>query len=60
MTVPGSGLLIFAYNEGNQYHQEPQTWWQELVDGRETAGIPWQVSDRFIRQMSNPSIMAAP
>lgn len=60
MIVPDLDLLIYAYNEESEYHQAAQTWWQELVAGTETIGIPWQVSDGFIRQASNTSLMAVP
>lgn len=60
MIVPDLDLLIYAYNEGSEFHQEARTWWEELVNGTETVGIPWQVSDGFIRQMANPRILAEP
>ena len=60
MIVPDLDLLIYAYNEGNKFHRAAQTWWEELVNGAEPVGIPWQVSDGFIRQMANPRILAEP
>ncbi len=60
MIVPDLDLLIYAYNEGNSFHRAAQTWWEELVNGVEPVGIPWQVSDGFIRQMANPRILAEP
>lgn len=60
MIVPDLDLLVYAYNERSEFHQAAQTWWQGLVTGTDTVGIPWQVSDGFIRQTSNISIMAAP
>ena len=60
MIVPDLNLLVFAYNDGNEFHQAAQTWWEELVGGTETVGMPWQVSNGFIRQMANPRILVAP
>ena len=60
MIVPDLDLLIYAYNEESEFHQAAQTWWNELLNGTETIGMPWQVSDGFIRQASNTSLMAAP
>lgn len=60
MIVPDLDLLIYAYNEGNEFHLAAQAWWEELVNGAEPVGIPWQVSDGFIRQMANPRILAEP
>ena len=60
MIVPDLDLLIYAYNEGNELHRDARTWWEGLVNGTEPVGIPWQVSDGFIRQMANPMILAEP
>ena len=60
MIVPDLDLLIYAYNEGSEFHQGASAWWEELVNGTEPVGIPWQVSDGFIRQISNPSVTNRP
>lgn len=58
MIVPDLDLLIFAHNERSKFHQGARTWWSELVNGTEPVGIPWQVSNGFIRQMANPNVIA--
>lgn len=60
MIVPDLDLLIYAYNEGNELHRDARTWWEGLANGTEPVGMPWQVSDGFIRQMANPRILAEP
>ena len=60
MIVPDLDLLIYAYNEGNEFHRDARTWWEGLVNGTEPVGMPWQISDGFIRQMANPRIVAEP
>ena len=60
MIVPDLNLLIYAYNEESEFHQQVIAWWTELVNGTEPVGMPWQVSDGFVRQMANPSILAEP
>ena len=57
MIAPDIDLLIYAYNDGSKYHQDARMWWTELVNGTEPIGMPWQVSNGFIRQMSNPKVM---
>ena len=57
MIVPDLDLLIYAYNDRSEFHQRAAAWWVELVSGTETVGMPWQVSDGFVRQISNPSVM---
>ena len=60
MIVLDLNLLIYAYNAGSEFHQGARAWWNELLIGTEAVGIPWQVSDGFIRQMANPNILAEP
>ena len=60
MIVPDLDLLIYAYNEGNELHRDARTWWEGMVNGTEPVGMPWQVSDGFIRQMANPRILSEP
>lgn len=60
MIVPDLDLLIYAYNERNEFHHKARAWWAELVNGTEPVGMPWQVSNGFIRQMSNPRVANPP
>ena len=60
MIVPDLDLLIFAYNDMSELHQEARAWWEGLVNGTETIGIPWQVSNGFVRQMANPGVVDRP
>ena len=60
MIVPDLDLLIFAYNDGSELHREAAAWWEELVNGTEIVGMPWQVSNGFVRQMANPRVVERP
>ena len=60
MIVPDLDLLVFAYNEDNEFHQGASVWWEELVNGNQTVGMPWQVANGFVRQMSNPRVVEKP
>ena len=60
MIVPDVNLLIFAYHEQSPYHEAASQWWEGLINGDETVGIPWAVSMGFVRQMANPSILETP
>ena len=60
MIVPDLDLLIYAYNEGSQFHHGASVWWADLVNGTEPVSMPWQVSNGFIRQMSNSSVINPP
>lgn len=57
MIVPDLDLLIFAHNDASPLHQEASVWWAEMVNGTEPVGMPWQVSNGFVRQMANPRVV---
>ena len=60
MIVPDLDLLVFAHNDTSEFHPEAREWWTELVNGAETVGMPWQVSNGFVRQMANPRVVEMP
>ena len=60
MIVPDLDLLIFAYNDMSEFHQEARAWWEKLVNGTEAIGILWQVSNGFVRQMANLRVVDRP
>ena len=60
MIVPDVNLLIFAYHKQSPYHEAARQWWEGLINGAETVGIPWAVSMGFVRQMANPNILETP
>ena len=60
MIVPDLDLLIFAHNEGSEFHHDASAWWTALVNGAEPIGMPSQISNGFIRLMSNPRVMNPP
>ena len=37
-----------------------RTWWEELVNGTQTIGMPWEGSNGFVRQMANPRVAERP
>lgn len=49
MIVPDANLLVFAYHDESPFYAEARRWWEDLVNGDETIGIPWVVSAAFIR-----------
>ena len=60
MIVPDVDLLVYAYNTGAPRHTDARRWWEGLVNGVASVGIPWAVSTGFIRLSANPRIVAAP
>ena len=60
MIIPDLNLLIYAYNEGARLHDPAKRWWEDLLNGAETVGVPWVVSTGFIRLMTNPRVLVRP
>ena len=45
MIVPDVNLLVFAYHEDDPNHEAARRWWEELINGVETIGVPWSVTN---------------
>ena len=60
MIVPDVNMLVFAYHEESPYHNAARSWWEGLVNGNETVGIPWAVTTGFMRLIANPRVLATP
>ena len=60
MIVPDINLLVYAYHEDDPFHNLARRWWEGLVNGGETVGMPWAVSMGFVRLMSNPRVLRSP
>ena len=60
MIVPGVNLLVYAYNLDAPEHNAALMWWEGLLDGTESVGLPWAVSIGFVRVISNPIVIGSP
>ena len=60
MIVPDANLLIYAYHEEDPSHLAALRWWDRLIAGSESVGIPWVVSTAFVRVITNPSVLTQP
>ena len=60
MIVPDANLLIYAYHEEDPSHLAALRWWDSLIAGSESVGIPWVVSIAFVRVITNPSALTQP
>ena len=60
MIIPDTNLLVYAYNNEVPQHVAARQWWEDMVAGNESVGIPWVVSTGFMRLMTNPRVVASP
>ena len=60
MIVPDLNLLVYAYVSTFPEHNEARKWWETLLNGTETIGLPWIVSAGFVRLLSNAKVLRPP
>ncbi len=60
MIVPDINMLIYAHKPDAPEHDVAQRWWQDLVHGTESVGIPWAVATGFVRVISIPGVLSPP
>ena len=60
MIIPDINLLVYTYNKDAPYHTPAVEWWQDLMNGRQTIGLPWIVCLGFLRLMTSLKILKRP
>lgn len=60
MIVPDVNLLLYAYNREAPSHRQARNWWVGLVNGTEWVGIPWAVTNSFLRLLTIRGLLANP
>ena len=60
MIIPDVNLLVYAYDSGARRHEAAREWWEALMNGAGSVGIPWIVILGFIRIATHPSILKNP
>lgn len=60
MIIPDVNLLIYAHDSGSRHHEAARAWWEALMNGARTVGLPWVAVLGFIRIATNPKILARP
>ena len=60
MIIPDINLLVYAHNQDDVRYEAARTWWDGLLQGDDTIGIPLAVSVGFVRLATNPRVMSPP
>ena len=60
MIIPDINLLVHAHNSQSQQHAPARSWWEGLMNGTGTVGLPWIVILGFIRISTNRRILDNP
>lgn len=60
MIIPDINLLVHAHNSRSRRHAAAKAWWEGLMNGTDTVGLPWVVILGFIRITTNRRILDNP
>jgi toxin-antitoxin system PIN domain toxin len=60
MIVPDANLLIYAYDNTSPSHRGARRWWESVLSGNESVGIPWIVVVAFVRLITHPTLSEHP
>ena len=60
MIVPDVNLLLHAHNSQFRKHIAARRWWETLLNGSDSVGLPWAAVLGFIRIATHPKILDNP
>ena len=60
MIVPDVNLLLHAHDPQSARHEAAREWWEALMNGTDSVGLPWVAMLGFIRIATNPRILDNP
>ena len=60
MILPDVNLLLHAYNSESPVHPAARGWWEDLLNGTESVGLPWAALLGFIRIATHRHILTRP
>ena len=60
MIIPDVNLLLHAHNSEFQRHRAAREWWESLMNGTGSVGLPWVSILGFIRIATHPKILDNP
>ena len=60
MILPDINLLVYAHNSLAPHHAKARSWWEGLLNGSQTVGMPWAVVCGFVRLMTHPAVLVTP
>ena len=60
MIVPDVNLLVHAHDSRSRRHEAARKWWETLMNGTGSVGLPWVAILGFIRIATNPKILDNP
>ncbi len=60
MIVPDANLLVYAYDRTAGHHARAREWWEAVLSGTQSVGLPWIVVLAFVRLVTHPTLSTNP
>lgn len=60
MMIVDVNVLLYAVNEDAEHHVPIRRWWEDVLSGDESVGLPWVVLLGFLRIATNPRVYRSP
>lgn len=60
MRIVDLNILLYAVNSDSEHHATVRKWWERVLGGDETVGLPWLVLLGFLRLATNPRVFPRP
>ena len=60
MIVPDVNLLVYAHDATSRRHDAARAWWETLLSGTTSVGLPWNAILGFIRVTTHGRILQNP
>jgi len=60
MKTPDANLLIYAYDENSEHHEQAKRWLEKKLSSPELFGLSWQVIAAFLRISTNARVFTLP
>lgn len=56
MIVLDANILLYAYDEDSDKHEQARAWVEEVFSDASPVGLPWQTISAFMRIVTNPRL----
>lgn len=60
MKLLDANVLLYAYDASARHHAVCREWLEQVFNGEELVGLPWQTVLAFVRISTNPRAVRAP
>ncbi|HEY3779806.1 MAG TPA: TA system VapC family ribonuclease toxin [Fimbriimonadaceae bacterium] len=60
MIIPDINLVLYAHDSRSPFFSRANPWWEGLLNGVESVGLPWVVCLAFIRLTTQANVYGKP